>query len=63
MTAALRMTTAITTLDYCTSWFSLHAAHIGGRKERATDVIAAHVRRQQLFNQNHHDEYTTAYRL
>ena len=40
-----RLTTAITTLDYCISWFSLHAAHLVGYKERGTNLIAANVSR------------------
>ncbi|MCL4511186.1 MAG: hypothetical protein M1470_08975 [Bacteroidetes bacterium] len=39
----LRITTAITTLDYYILSISLHAAHIVGYKERGTNVIAADV--------------------
>ncbi len=44
-----RITTAITTLDYCISWNSLHAAHIVGfKEERDTNVIAVDVSRHAI---------------
>ncbi len=39
----LRLTAAITTLDYFISSISLHAAHVIGHEERGTNVIAANV--------------------